>query len=48
MPSSAIEGIEVIPPVKDKFSCVLIVVEDLNVVVKNIPWHVNWFEAITP
>ena len=26
----------------------MIVVEDLDVVIKHIPWHVNWIEAVSP
>jgi len=48
MPSSTVEGIEVISPVEDKFSSCLIVVEDLNIVVKDIPGHIDWVETITP
>merc|ERR1719253_837385 len=38
MPSTAVEGIEVISPVEDKLSGCLVVVEDLNIVVKDVPW----------
>ena len=48
MPSSTVEGIEVISPVEDKLSGRLVVVEDLNIVVKDVPWHVDWVEAVTP
>lgn len=48
MPSSAVEGVKVISPVKDELSGVLVVVEDLNVVVKHVPWHVDWVETISP
>ena len=48
VPSSAVELVEVISPVEDEFSSGLIVVEDLNIVVKDIPWHIDWVEAIAP
>ena len=48
MPSSTVEGIEVISPVEDKLSSCLVVVEDFNIVVKDVPWHVDWVEAVTP
>lgn len=48
MPSSAVELVEVISPVEDEFAGCLVVVEDLNIVVKDVPWHVDWVEAIAP
>ena len=48
MPSSAIKGIKIVSPVKDEITGILIIVEDFNVVVKHIPWHVDWVETISP
>ena len=48
MPSARVKCIEVISPVEDKFSSGLIVIENLNVVIEDVPWHVMWVEAITP
>ena len=48
MPATAVECIKVISPVENELTSVNIIVEDLNVVVKDIPWHVNWVEAISP
>ena len=48
MPSAAIKGIKIVSPVEQEFSGMLIIGKYLNVVIKHIPWHVNWIEAISP
>ena len=48
MPSATIKGIEFVSPVKDEFTGVLIIVEYFNIVIKYIPWHIMWVEAISP
>ena len=48
MPSARVECIEIISPIEDEFTSALIVVENFNVIVKNIPWHVVWVETISP
>ena len=48
MPSARVERIEIISPIEDEFTSALIVVENFNVIVKNIPWHIVWVETISP
>ena len=48
MPSARVKGIKIISPVEDKFTSILIIVENFDVVIKYIPWHIMWVEAISP
>ena len=48
MPTTAVKGIEIVPPVQLKFVLVLVVDEDLDVVVKHIPRHVHWHKTFAP
>ena len=48
MPSARVKCIEVISPVEDKFTSILIIVENFDVVIKYIPWHIMWVETISP
>ena len=48
MPSSAIKGIKIVSPVKDEITGLFVICEDFNVVVKHVPWHVDWVETISP
>ena len=48
MPAAAIKGIEVISPVELKLVLVLIIGENFDIVVKNVPWHIHWVESLAP
>ena len=48
VPSATVECIKIVSPVKQEFSGMLIIVEDLNIVIKHIPWHVYWVKSISP
>ena len=48
VPATAIKGIEIVPPVQFKLILVLIVDENLNIVVENIPGHVHGHEMCAP
>ena len=48
MPSIAIKSVKVVSPVELKLILVLIESEHLDIVVKNVPWHVNWVESLAP
>ena len=48
VPSTTVEGIEVIAPMELKLVYVLIVREDLDVVVEDVPRHIYWIESGTP
>ena len=48
VPSTTVEGIEVIAPMELKLVYVLIVREDLDVVVEDVPRHIYWIESSTP
>ena len=48
MPASRVKGIEIIPPVKFELVLVLIVFEDFNVIIEDIPGHISWVESLAP
>ena len=48
MPSARVKSIEIISPVEDKFTSILIIVENFDIVIKYIPWHIMWIETISP
>ena len=47
-PARAIEGAEVISPKELKLIVCWLVVEDLHIIVKDVPWHINWVESDAP
>ena len=48
MPAAAVERVEVIAPVELEFVQFLVVGEDLNVIVQDVPGHVRWVKTRTP
>ena len=48
MPSTAIKGIKVVPPVELELILVLIIGEHLHIIVKYVPRHVSWVESLAP
>ena len=48
VPSSTIEGIKIISPVEEELTSLFIICKDFNIVVKHIPWHIDWVESISP
>jgi len=48
VPATAVEGVEIVAPVELKFVQVLVVGEDFDVIVKDVPGHVSGIEALTP
>ena len=47
-PPRAIKGAEVIPPMELKLIVRWIVIKHLHIVVKDVPWHINWVESDAP
>ena len=47
-PPRAIEGAKVITPMELKLIVFYIIVEDLHIVVKDVPWHINRVESDAP
>ena len=48
MPLGAVKMVEVITPVELEFVVMLVVGEHLDIVVKQVPWHVNRVKAFAP
>ena len=48
VPATTVESIEIVAPVELKFVEKLVVGEDFDVVVEDVPWHVNRVESCTP
>ena len=48
VPALSVKSVEIIAPVELKFVRVMVVLEDLNVVVEDVPGHVGGVEALAP
>ena len=48
MPSAAVKGVEIVPPMQLKLVLVLVVDEHLDVIVQHIPRHVHWHKPFAP
>jgi len=48
VPAARIKCVEIVFPVGFKLLCVLVVSEDLNIVIKDVPRHVSWVETFAP
>ena len=48
MPATSVKGIEIITPLKFEVAVILIVFIDLDIVIENIPGHVNWIKTSIP
>ena len=48
VPASLVESIEVISPCQVKITGIFIPVIDLNIVEKQVPWHINRVEIFAP
>ena len=48
MPFTTVKGVKIVTPVELKLIVLDVVRENLNVVVEDKPWHVDWVEASSP
>ena len=48
MPSTAVKGVEIVPPVQLELVLVLVVDKHFDIIVQHVPRHVHWHKTFAP